>query len=174
MNDITKVNRHCITPEGQFEEGIISLISQPLHIYNYYFWIHYEPAIEKLFENPNDRRIESIGRRTDCYIQLTKYIRRNAKGFIQIMVNILAPTASALLKCCKLFDDKFPTFYASANLLLEYNDLIDLTNFRVFLPNLRKKLSTFSLLPTTDYLYSNIYNDFYDKNNFFCCLPVDG
>ncbi|CAH8555584.1 unnamed protein product [Heterobilharzia americana] len=111
-----------------------------INIYSYCFWIRLEPWIESLFENHDDRRIESIGRVSDCRICLTKRVRRNPIGFIEIMVNILAPSASALQKCCKLFDDKFPKFYASAGLLLEHDQLSNLSNFHSFMPTYERNL----------------------------------
>lgn len=97
--------------------------SQPIHIYTYRFWVSCEPWIEKLFRNPSDRRIESIGRISDCHIRLTRRRRRNTQGFRQQMVSIVAPNAEALEKCCKLFDDKFPCFYATAGLILSHDQL---------------------------------------------------
>lgn len=97
--------------------------SQPIHIYTYRFWVSCEPWIEKLFKNPSDRRIESIGRVSDCHIRLTRRRRRNTQGFRQQMVSIVAPNAEALEKCCKLFDDKFPCFYATAGLILSHDQL---------------------------------------------------
>ncbi|CAL8080666.1 unnamed protein product [Calicophoron daubneyi] len=102
---------------------------QPVYMYSYHFWVFAEPWVEKVFQNPYDRRIESIGRLSDCRIRLTKRHRRNPQGFHQRMVNVIAPNAMALRKCCRLFDDKFPSFYATAGLYLDINNLSDLSRF---------------------------------------------
>ncbi|VDP75541.1 unnamed protein product [Echinostoma caproni] len=120
------------TPSGRvsYQAGSCAsgpVISHPVHIYTYRFWVACEPWIEQLFKSPLDRRIESIGRASDCRIRLTRKRRRNAKGFRQQMVSIIAPNAQALEKCCKMFDDKFPCFYATAGLILSHDQLVRLT-----------------------------------------------
>ncbi|TPP61890.1 hypothetical protein FGIG_01222 [Fasciola gigantica] len=136
-NRVLKLKRQrpkCNTPGPPTPSGRRSFRSigspippQPVHIYAYRFWVSCEPWIEKLFKNPLDRRIESIGRVSDCHIRLTRRRRRNTKGFRQQMVSIVAPSAAALEKCCKMFDDKFPCFYATAGLILSHDQLIRLS-----------------------------------------------
>ncbi|KAF5394773.1 hypothetical protein PHET_10287 [Paragonimus heterotremus] len=102
--------------------------AKEIQIYNYQFWIRYEPWVENVFNNPLDRRIESIGRLSDSRIRLTKRSRRSPKGFQERMVNVIAPSALALQKCCRLFDDKFPKFYATSGFLTISDKLDDSWN----------------------------------------------
>ncbi|KAF7256214.1 hypothetical protein EG68_06404 [Paragonimus skrjabini miyazakii] len=99
--------------------------AKEIQIYNYQFWIRYEPWVENVFNNPLDRRIESIGRLSDSRIRLTKRSRRSPKGFQERMVNVIAPSVLALQKCCRLFDDKFPNFYAASGFLTISDKLDD-------------------------------------------------
>ncbi|CAH8548920.1 unnamed protein product [Dicrocoelium dendriticum] len=105
------------------------LTANEINLYSYQFWIQSEPWVEKAFKSPMDRRIESIGRVSDCRIRLTNKKRFSPRGFHQRMVSIIAPSADALVKCCKLFDDKFPNFYATSGVFVGSNCINDLPLF---------------------------------------------
>ncbi|TGZ61183.1 hypothetical protein CRM22_008114 [Opisthorchis felineus] len=110
-----------------------------LQIYSYQFWIRSGPCVERLFHNPQDRRIESIGRLSDCRIRLTTQIRRSPKGFAQRLVSVIAPNADALRKCCKMFDDKFPQFFAtSGGLFFDQSSMVQ----HVSCPSLQQQICT--------------------------------
>ncbi|KER25905.1 hypothetical protein T265_06758 [Opisthorchis viverrini] len=110
-----------------------------LQIYSYQFWVRSGPSVERVFHNPRDRRIESIGRLSDCRIRLTTQIRRSPKGFAQRLVSVIAPNADALRKCCKMFDDKFPQFFAtSGGLFFDQNSMVQ----HVSCPGLQQQICT--------------------------------
>ncbi|GAA52442.1 hypothetical protein CLF_108087 [Clonorchis sinensis] len=110
-----------------------------LQIYSYQFWIRSGPCVERVFHNPRDRRIESIGRLSDCRIRLTTQIRRSPKGFAQRLVSVIAPNADALRKCCKMFDDKFPQFFAtSGGLFFDQSSIVQ----HVSCPGLQQQICT--------------------------------
>lgn len=95
-------------------DHIISRIRRPgLKVYCYRFWIEANKTNWNAFHSRKDRRIESIGRATTCYIRLKTQTVRQSSGFLKQEVVVYAPTMLALEKCCNLFDEKFPRFYAS-------------------------------------------------------------
>ena len=87
-----------------------------IQVLSYKFWIDANCKNWNIFHNPVDRRIESIGRLAKCKIQLTNIIARHSDGMLKQQVIIYTPDQSSLEKCCKLFDDKFPSFYATSGL----------------------------------------------------------
>lgn len=107
----------CSSVHLSFSQATNSYQCKPVKIYNYRFWVNIEVRLMNMFTNPSDRRIESIGRISDCRIRLTANHRRSPHGFRQQMISIVAPSFLALKKCCRLFDDKFPSLYASSEVL---------------------------------------------------------
>lgn len=95
-------------------DHILSRIRRPgLKVYCYRFWIEANRTNWNAFYSRKDRRIEAIGRATTCHIRLKAKTTRQSSGFLKQEVVVYAPTMLALEKCCNLFDQKFPRFYAS-------------------------------------------------------------
>uniref|UniRef100_A0A1I8HCQ3 HECT domain-containing protein n=1 Tax=Macrostomum lignano TaxID=282301 RepID=A0A1I8HCQ3_9PLAT len=114
-------DRSTLASMALYDEGAATLAasaSTPLQpIYQYSFRVPETRANMRAFCHASDRRVEAIARACDSEILLDPQPIRTAAASIALRrITVRAPDLHSLEKCCRMFDDKFPQFYASSGL----------------------------------------------------------